>query len=55
MEFAKPELLWLFLIYIPLIIWYIKKHRHAESSVQISSLDAFDKMPVLCAAAAMNA
>ena len=46
MEFAKPELLWLFLIYIPLIIWYIKKHRHAESSVQISSLDAFDKMPV---------
>lgn len=46
MEFAKPELLWLFLIYIPLIVWYIKKHRHAESSVQISSLDAFDKMPV---------
>lgn len=46
MEFAKTELLWLFLIYIPLIIWYIKKHRHAESSVQISSLDAFDKMPV---------
>ena len=46
MEFAKPELLWLCLIYIPLIIWYIKKHRHAESSVQISSLDAFDKMPV---------
>lgn len=46
MEFAKPELLWLFLIYIPLIIWYIKKHRYAESSVQISSLDAFDKMPV---------
>ncbi len=46
MEFAKTELLWLFLIYIPLIIWYIKKHRHTESSVQISSLDAFDKMPV---------
>lgn len=46
MEFAKTELLWLFLIYIPLIIWYIKKHRHAESFVQISSLDAFDKMPV---------
>ena len=46
MEFAKPELLWLFLIYVPLIIWYIKKHKNAESSVQISSLGAFDKMPV---------
>lgn len=46
MEFAKPELLWLFLIYIPLIAWYVKKQKHAESSVQISSLSAFDKMPV---------
>lgn len=46
MEFAKPELLWLFLVYVPLIIWYIKKHKNAESSVQISSLGAFDKMPV---------
>lgn len=46
MEFARPELLWLFLVYIPLIVWYVKKNRHAESSVRISSLSAFDKMPV---------
>ncbi len=45
MEFARPQLLWLFALYIPLIIWYIYKHRNAESSVQISSMAAFGKMP----------
>ena len=45
MEFAKPQYLWLFLIYIPIIIWYIMKYKKAEPSVQISSLDAFAKMP----------
>ena len=44
MEFARPHLLWLFLIYIPLIIWYILKQAHAEPSVQISSLNAFSKL-----------
>ena len=45
MEFAKPQYLWLFLIYIPIIVWYIMKYKKAEPSVQISSLDAFAKMP----------
>ncbi len=45
MEFARPQLLWLFALYIPLIIWYIYKHKNAESSVQISSMAAFGKMP----------
>lgn len=46
MEFARPQLLWLFLVYVPLIIWYVMKHRNAESSVQISSLRAFSKLPI---------
>ena len=25
MEFARPHLFWLFLIYIPLIFWYVYK------------------------------
>lgn len=45
MEFARPYLLWLFLLYIPLIIWYILKYKHAESSVQISTLHPFSKLP----------
>lgn len=46
MEFARPYLLWLFLLYIPLIIWYVYKHKKAESSLQISTLMPFEKMPV---------
>ena len=45
MEFSRPDFLWLFLIYIPLIYWYIKKYKKAESSVQISTIEAFSKLP----------
>lgn len=41
MEFAKPHWLWLFLIYIPLIFFYLKRYKKAQPSVQISSLKAF--------------
>lgn len=44
MHFAHPGYLWLFLIYIPLIIWYVWKHRTAYPSLQISSTSAFKKM-----------
>ena len=45
MEFSRPDFLWLFLIYIHLIYWYIKKYKKAESSVQISTIEAFSKLP----------
>lgn len=45
MEFARPHLLWLFLIYVPLILWYILKYKHAEASARISSLYPFLKLP----------
>lgn len=40
----NPQLLWLFLIYIPLIVWYVMKHRNASPSLSISSTAAFDKL-----------
>lgn len=43
MTLANPELLWLFLIYIPLIAWYILKYKKADPSITVSSTLPFDK------------
>lgn len=43
MMFLKPEFLWLFLIYIPLIYWYIIKHHTSNPSLEVSSLTALIK------------
>lgn len=40
MEFARPYLFWLFLIYIPLIAWHIYKLRKIDPAIHISNLDA---------------
>lgn len=42
--FANPHLLWLFLLFIPIIWWYIKRLRTAEATLKISSLQPFDKI-----------
>lgn len=44
MNFAHPSYLWLFLLFIPAVVWYIYKHKKAEASLQISSTYAFDRM-----------
>ena len=41
MNFAYPLYLLLFLVYIPLIIIYIKKHRNAQPAMHISSTTPF--------------
>lgn len=41
MQFAHPSYLWLFLIYIPIIAWYVIKHRNAQPSLAISTLSPF--------------
>lgn len=41
MQLAHPEYLWLFLIYVPLIAWYILKHRNAHASLEISTVAPF--------------
>lgn len=41
MHLYQPQYLWLFLIYIPLIGWYIWKQRNAHASIAVSSTQAF--------------
>lgn len=48
MQFANPSYLWLFLIFIPLIAWYIYKQRRDKPSLSLSTLTAFEgKTPSL--------
>ena len=44
MIFANPHLFWLFLIYIPIIVWYILRHKNATPSLTVSTTLPFDKM-----------
>lgn len=41
MQFAHPKYLWLFVIYVPMLIWYVLKHREAQASLGISSTSPF--------------
>lgn len=45
MQFANPQYLWLFLVFVPLIAWYIFKQRNERPTLGLSSLSAFDAMP----------
>ena len=44
MQLSQPLYLWLFLIYVPLIAWYVMKHRNAHASMALSSTSAFGKI-----------
>lgn len=44
MQFAHPKLLFLFLLFIPLIVWYVLKQRRANPSLGMSTLSAFNGM-----------
>lgn len=41
MQLANPQYLWLFLLYIPLIVWYCLKQRNANPTMGLSSVSAF--------------
>jgi Ca-activated chloride channel family protein len=43
MQLANPQYLWLFLIYVPLIAWYIIKQRNSRPTLAISTLQPFAK------------
>ena len=45
MVFANPLYLLLLLCLIPAIIWYILKHKKAQAALQVSSTQAFAKLP----------
>lgn len=44
MQFAHPKLLLLFLVYLPLVAWYLFKQRNASPTIGMSSLSAFAGM-----------
>ena len=44
--FAKPELFYLLLGLIPMIVWYIMRQKKSKPSIQISSLEALRKVPL---------
>lgn len=45
LQLANPAFLWLFLLYIPLIAWYIMKQRKAQPTLAVSSLQSLQRMP----------
>jgi len=45
-KFANPEFFYGLIIIIPIVIWYILKDKKSHTSIQISTLRAFKKMPV---------
>ncbi len=44
--FANPKFLYGLIIIIPLVVRYVFKDRRHHASIQVSSLRAFDKMPI---------
>ncbi len=45
MHLAHPHLLWLFVLLIPLIVWYVMRQHNAHPTLAMSSTNAFSNMP----------
>lgn len=45
MQLAHPKLLWLLLVYIPLIAWYVLRQRNSHPTIALSSTSAFNQLP----------
>lgn len=54
MMLKYPGFLWLFLIFIPIIAWYVWKHRNANPSLGISTVSPVAKLPVSWKTIAMH-
>jgi len=44
--FAKPELFYLLLGLIPMIVWYVLQQRKSKASIQISTIESLKKAPL---------
>ena len=45
MQLAHPQYLWLFIAYVPLIIWYVMKQHNARPYMAMSTTAPFAKLP----------
>ncbi len=43
MQFAHPSYLWLLILLIPIVIWYVYKHRRKYPSIGLSTIASFAK------------
>lgn len=43
--FANRDFLYLLLVLVPMVIWYILKQRTSQASLQISTIEGFEKSP----------
>ncbi len=41
---AHPGVLWLFLLYVPMIAWYVWKHRSAHAALEVSTVRPFVRL-----------
>ncbi len=41
LDLARPEFLWLFLVFIPMLVWYFFKNKNERPKYQISTLSPF--------------
>lgn len=46
MQFAHPQYLWLFLIFIPIIAWYVFRKIKSLPTLSVSTLSPYAKLPV---------
>ena len=46
MQFAHPQYLWLFLIFIPIIAWYVFREIKSHPTLSVSTLSPYAKLPV---------
>ena len=49
LDLTRPEYLWLFMVFVPMLAWYVWKTKHNSAKYQISNLEAFKdyKKPVI--------
>lgn len=45
MQLAHPHILWLFLLFVPLIVWYILRQRDSQPALSVSTTSPFAMMP----------
>ena len=44
LKFANPQFLWLFLLFVPLIVWYVMRHKNNNPTLLVSATLPFAKM-----------
>ncbi len=49
LEYTRPEFFWLFVAFVPMLIWYIFKNKQNNTRYQVSGLQAFEgsKQPLI--------